>query len=102
MTEIYKMDNVYNIFTKEKMPGWEEVAEDLAKKLTDIQHDIVPILQENDYAPIHVAMAMILISEKIAHNIRNDKSNGAMRDGINKGLDQFREIVRKSQTIGEL
>ena len=96
------MDNVYNIFTKEKMPGWEEVAEDLANKLTDIQRDVVPILQENDYAPIHVAMAMILISEKIAHNIKNDKSNGAMRDGIEKGLDQFREIVRKSQNIGKL
>lgn len=95
------MDNVYNILlTKEKMPGWEEVAEDLAKKLNDIQRNIVQILQENDYAPIHVAVAMILISEKIAYNIRNDKSNGAMRDEINKGLDQFREIVRKSQTIG--
>lgn len=87
---------------KKRCLDGKKVAEDLAKKLTDIQHDIVPILQENNYAPIHVAMAMILISEKIAHNIRNDKSNGAMRDGINKGLDQFREIVRKSQTIGEL
>ncbi len=96
------MDNVYNIFTKEKMPGWEEVAEDLANKLTDIQRDVVPILQENDYAPIHVAMAMILVSGKIAHNIKNNKSNGAMRDGIEKGLDQFREIVRKSQNIGKL
>lgn len=96
------MDNVYNIFTKEKMPGWEDVAESLAHSLEDIQRNLLPVLQENDYAPIHVAMAMILISEKIAHNIRNDKSNGAMRDGIEKGLDQFREIVRKSQNIGKL
>lgn len=96
------MDNVYNIFTKEKMPGWEDVVESLAHSLEDIQRNLLPVLQENDYAPIHVAMAMILISEKIAHNIRNDKSNGAMRDGIEKGLDQFREIVRKSQNMGKL
>jgi hypothetical protein len=95
------MENVYNIFTKKKMPGWDEVAGDLSKRLIDIQNKLIPVLEENDFAPINVAMAMIIISEKIAYNIENDGLVGPINKNIDKGLDHFRDLVRKSQKMGE-
>jgi hypothetical protein len=93
------MTNIYNIFTKEKMPEMDELAEDLATRLSDIQADLIPVLEKSNYAPVHVAMALILITEKIAHNIKTDENSGPFRKDIDKGLDQFREIVRRSQKI---
>jgi hypothetical protein len=98
------MYSVFNIFKKKEKialdaPALDDFAEDLSKKLEDIQNTIIPVLEQSGYPPFHLAMALILMTERIAEYMKKDKIGSHFKNDIDRSLDHFRKTVRSSQKI---